>query len=581
MKRTFIIRCVIIAVLIIAIIVGVSAYFIYQNGKKYEIEEVKQYNYFSLRKDNLFGVIDRSGNIIIEPKYDDVKIPNPEKPVFVCYEGDSTKVLNERKEEILTDYDKVEPIQLQNTVNDLIYEKSVLKYQQDGKYGLIDFEGKRITKPIYDSIDSLNYKEGQLLVKQDGKTGVINIKGNTLIDIKYDQINVDGYYTKEGGYNYSGYIVSTTTDQGYRYGYINYDGKLLLEPNYNQLSRVTQIQDNNNAYIICAENGRYGVIKNDENIIPNEYQSIEYDEGNNLFTIEKGKKYGIANIDGNIIVPTEYNQIDITGVYLYATNEQGVVVYNSDGTQANIDTNIAIINTSNEKYKIRIDNSNGTKYGVIDKEGQQVIDEKYNYIEYLFDDYFIASTENSKLGIIDDKDNVKVEINNDLLQKIEGTDIIQTMTATDNVTRLYDKSLNKICEMANANIEVKDNYIKISNTEETKYFSKEGKELRNTEVYPNNTLFAKNENGKWGFANKNGDTVVEAKYDRVTEFNEYGFAGVELDGKWGVLNSKGEEILAPTYVFNDETEPYFIGQYYQVKYALGGVYYTDLNNNNE
>ena len=579
MKRTFIIRCVIIAVLIIAIIVGVSAYFIYQNGKKYEIEEVKQYNYFSLRKDNLFGVIDRSGNIIIEPKYDDVKIPNPEKPVFVCYEGDSTKVLNERKEEILTDYDKVEPIQLQNTVNDLIYEKSVLKYQQDGKYGLIDFEGKRITKPIYDSIDSLNYKEGQLLVKQDGKTGVINIKGNTLIDIKYDQINVDGYYTKENGYNYSGYIVSTTTDQGYRYGYINYDGKLLLEPNYNQLSRVTQIQDNNNAYIICAENGRYGVMKNDESIIPNEYQSIEYDEGNNLFTIEKGKKYGIANIEGNIIVPTEYSQIDITGVYLYATNEQGVVVYNSDGTQANIDTNIAIINTSNEKYKIRIDNSNGTKYGVIDKEGQQVIDEKYNYIEYLFDDYFIASTENSKLGIIDDKDNVKVEINNDLLQRIEGTDIIQTMTATDNVTRLYDKSLNKICEMANANIEVKDNYIKISNTEETKYFSKEGKELRNTEVYPNNTLFAKNENGKWGFANKNGDTVVEAKYDRVTEFNEYGFAGVELDGKWGVLNSKGEEILAPTYVFNDETEPYFIGQYYQVKYALGGVYYTDLNNN--
>ena len=579
MKRTFIIRCVIIAVLIIAIIVGVSAYFIYQNGKKYEIEEVKQYNYFSLRKDNLFGVIDRSGNIIIEPTYDDVKIPNPEKPVFVCYEGDSTKVLNERKEEILTDYDKVEPIQLQNTVNDLIYEKSVLKYQQDGKYGLIDFEGKRITKPIYDSIDSLNYKEGQLLVKQDGKTGVINIKGNTLIDIKYDQINVDGYYTKENGYNYSGYIVSTTTDQGYRYGYINYDGKLLLEPNYNQLSRVTQIQDNNNAYIICAENGRYGVIKNDENIIPNEYQSIEYDEGNNLFTIEKGKKYGIANIEGNIIVPTEYSQIDITGVYLYATNEQGVVVYNSDGTQANIDTNIAIINTSNEKYKIRIDNSNGTKYGVIDKEGQQVIDEKYNYIEYLFDDYFIASTENSKLGIIDDKDNVKVEINNDLLQKIEGTDIIQTMTASDNVTRLYDKSLNKICEMANANIEVKDDYIKISNTEETKYFSKEGKELRNTEVYPNNTLFAKNENGKWGFANKNGDTVVEAKYDRVTEFNEYGFAGVKLNGKWGVLNSKGEEILAPTYVFNDETEPYFIGQYYQVKYALGGVYYTDLNNN--
>ena len=153
------------------------------------------------------------------------------------------------------------------------------------------------------------------------------------------------------------------------------------------------------------------------------------------------------------------------------------------------------------------------------------------------------------------------------------------MTASDNVTRLYDRGLNKICEMANANIEVKDNYIKISNNEETRYFSKYGTELKNTDVYPNNTLFAKNENGKWGFTNKNGDIVVEAKYDKVTEFNEFGFAGVELDGKWGSINANGEEVIAPTYVFNEETEPYFIGQYYQVEYASGGVYYTDLNSN--
>ena len=579
MKRNFIIRNVIIAIILIAIIVGVSVYFIYTNGRKYEIEQVTTYNYFVLKKDNLSGVIDRGGNTIIDAEFDNVIIPNPEKALYVCYEGDNTKVLNERKEEILTDYQNVEPIQLQNISSDLMYEKSVLKYEQDGKFGLIDFEGKEITKPIYESIDGLPYKEGELLVKQDGKYGVINIKGNKLVDIKYDRISVDGYYTSENNYKFAGYIISNTTDEGYRYGYINYDGKLLLEPEYNELSRVIGIEDDENAYILCAKNGQYGIMKNDEELISNEYQSIEYDESNKLFTIEKSKKFGIANLDGNIIVPTEYSQIDITGIYLYAQNSQGVTVYNNDGTQVNIDRNIAILNTSNEKYKIRINNENGTKYGVINEDGEQIIEEKYNYIEYLFDNYFIVSNEQSKLGVIDDDDNVKIELNNDALQKIEGTNVIQATTTADSTTRLYSKDMSQVCEMTNANVEIADNYIKISNDTETRYFDKDGKELKNTEVYPNNTLFAKKENDKWGFVNKNGNIVVEAKYDKVTEFNEYGFAGVRLDGKWGVVNSAGEEVLSPTYTLNEETEPYFIGSYYRVQYGFGEFYYTDLNNN--
>ena len=579
MKRNFIIRNIIIGVLLIAIIVFGVIYFIYKNGREYEVEKVSTYKYFVLKKDNLSGVIDRGGNTIIDAEFDNVIIPNPEKALYVCYEGDSIKILNERKEEILTDYQNVEPIGLQNISSDLMYEKSVLKYEKDGKFGLIDFEGKEITKPIYESIDGLPYKEGELLVKQDEKYGVINIKGNKLVDIKYDKITVDGYYTSENNYKFAGYIISNTTDEGYRYGYINYNGKLLLDSEYNELSRVIGIEDDKNAYILCAKNGQYGIVKNDEELIPNEYQSIEYDESNKLFTIEKSKKFGIANLDGNIIVPTEYNQIDITGIYLYAQNSQGITVYNSDGTQVNIDRNIAILNTSNEKYKIRIDNSNGTKYGVINDESEQVIEEKYNYIEYLFDNYFIASNEQSKLGVIDDDNNVKIELNNDALQKIEGTNVIQATTTADSTTRLYSKEMTQVCEMTNANVEVKENYIKISNELDTKYFDKDGKELNNTEVYPNNTLFAKKENDKWGFTNKNGNIVVEAKYDKVTEFNEYGFAGVRLDGKWGVVNSAGEEVLAPTYTLNEETEPYFIGSYYRVQYGFGEFYYTDLNNN--
>lgn len=546
-----------------------------ETGKDYKIEEIKEYNYFVLRQDNQYGVIDKKGNTIISTEYSEVKIPNPEKPVFVCYQGEEIKVLNERKEEILAEYNKAQPIRLKNISSDLMYEKSVLKYEQDGKWGIISFTGKEITKPIYDEIDSLPYKEGELLVKQDEKYGVINIKGNQLIGIEYDEVKVDEYYTDENRYQYSGYIVLLKTQEGYRYGYLNDKREEILKTEYNEISRVTEIHDNHNSYLICAKNGQYGLMKNQEQIISNEYQSIQYDENNQVFVIEKSKKYGIANLEGKIIVPVQFSEINITGIYLYAKSEQGTTVYNSDGTQVNMNPNVAILNTSNEKYRIRIDNENGTKYGVIDKEGKQLIEDKYNYIEYLYDNYFMVSDDNGKLGILDDKETIKIEAKYDSLQKIQDTNLIQTILAENEIIQIYTRTMEKICEMKNAIIQVENNYIKISNELEVKYFSKEGKELKNIEVYENNKLFVDVKNQKFGFVDKNGNVIVDYKYDKAYEFNNYGFASVEKDGKWGVMNEQGQEIVAPIYEIKDTEEPFFIGSYYRVTYGSGEFYYTN------
>ena len=577
MKKRYIVGIVIAVIIILVVLSFVAYYFIQKNAREYEIAKVENYQYFVLKENNLSGVIDRSGNILIEPTYEEIRIPNPEKAVFVCYVENDSKVLNQNNEEMFSEYELVEPIRLKNVESDLMYEKSVLKYYQNGKYGLIDFEGKQITEPIYDSIDSLPYKEGELLVSQEGKTGVINIKGNLMVDISYGSIEVDGYYKDENKYKYAGYITSITTNEGYRYGYVNYKGQKVLENEYNEISRINDIDDDENAYLISAKNGQYGVIKNKEQILNNEYQSIRYDGTNNLFVIEKSRKFGVADINGNVIIEPTYNQIDITGAYLYAQNEQGTTIFNSNGTEANINTNISILNTDSDKYKIRINNENGSKYGVINESGEQVIEEKYNYIEYLYDNYFIVSNENSKLGVIDNKENEKIKIEYDSLTKLEGTDLIQTTISSTNVTELYDKSLNNICQMTNATIEKEENYIIIYNDTETRYFDYQGKELTNKEVFPNNPLYAKQENGLLGFEKRDGTLVVECKYDKVTEFNEYGFASVEKDGKWGAINSEGEEVVAPTYEL--EGIPSFIGKYYQVVYGFGEIYYTTGNVN--
>ena len=120
--------------------------------------------------------------------------------------------------------------------------------------------------------------------------------------------------------------------------------------------------------------------------------------------------------------------------------------------------------------------------------------------------------------------------------------------------------------MKNATIEAKSKYIKVYNNEEIKYITKDEKEVKNTEIFKQNNIFAQKSQDKWGFVDINNKKVVNYKYDKVTEVNEYGFAGIKQADKWGVINSNGQVIVEPKYELN-YNEPTFIGEYYQVVYG--------------
>lgn len=577
MKKKYIIAII----LLVLIIVAVASYFIYTNivkeGRKYEIEQIEEFNYLVLRQGENYGVIDRSGNTVINAEYSNVIIPNPEKPVFICINQESTEVKNEKNENILTQFQNVNAIRLKNIASSLMCEKSVLTYERDGKIGLINLEGKEISKPVYDSIDALPYKEGELLVKQNDKFGVINIKGNELVKAEYDQIAVDGYFVENEGYKYAGYIVSETTENGYRYGYVDINGKLVIETEYNDLSRIANIKKNDEVYLLVAKDGRYGVLKNGTQLIPNEYQSIQYDETNDIYVVEKNKKYGVLSSEGKELIPVQYNEIDITGMFIYATTDDKTEVFDKEGKLTNWSSNISILETENENYNIEINNTQGTVYYIIDKNNNQLTQQPYTYIEYFNDDNFIASLGNNKLGIINSKEEQKIEIKYDSIEKIQNTDIVSTVLNSDNTTQLFDKNFNLICTMSDATIENNDNFVKIYNAAETKYFDKEGKEKEYKEIEPNNKLYAKIlESGKWTFEDVSGN-AIGSEYDKVTEFNKYGFAGIKKDGKWGVINEKGDVILEPIYEFQNNYEPDFIGTFYKTEYGFGEFYYTDGN----
>ena len=569
---------IIILTIIIILIAIIAGFFIYkkieQESRKYEIATISQYNYVVVRENDKYGVLNTEGNKIVETEYDNVIIPNPEKAVFICYEGENTKVLNENAETIFTEYEGIEPLRLKNISEDLMYEKTTLKYKKDDKYGIINLDGKKITNAIYEEIDTLQYKEGELLVKKDGKYGIININGGTLVKPIYDSVEADKYYEEGNSYKNAGYIVSETTEEGYRYGYVNTDGKEIMETKYNDLYRITEAP-NNDIYIICAENGKYGLFKNGKQILSNEYQTLTYNESNNTITALKGKKYGVFSMDGNEIVPIEYTQINITGNYIYATGTDGnVKIFDSNGNeQQDMNQNLAILNIQNTDYEINIQTENNqTRYSIY-QNGNKITNNDYIYIEYLGENYFIASNTDGKLGIINDKEENQTDFVYNSIQKIDDTNMIQAYNNTTKITEIYSKDIKKICELENATVETEKGYIKLYNDQQTKYITLDGIEKQNTEIFANNKIFASSSNNKWGFVDKEGNVVIGYDYDKVTEVNEFGFAGIQKDGKWGVINGDGQIILEPTYELN-ENEPKFIGQYYQVIYGNGEIYYT-------
>ena len=464
-------KILIIIIVLLLIICGLIAV----KNKKYEykIEKIDEYNYYIYKEDTKYGVIDKNGNIIIKANYTNIIIPNPKKDVFVCYNNEQSEILNSSNTKTFEKFNKVEPIKLKFIASDLVYEKNTLRYEENGYYGLIDFNGKIITKNIYESIESLPMNEGRFIVCKDKKFGIIDLRGNKLVKEEYDTCISDGFYTKEEEYKKSGFIVSNKTEEGYKYGYFNYKGRKILDVKYNKIERV-KTKEKNKRYLIVSENGKYGVYSEKKQIIPNEYQEINYNEDLEVFILQKNKKYGVADITGRIIVDVDKDQIFQRGIYIYISKDENRSVADKFGNDVNIEYNKMIYTTDNENFMIttKIENSI-VNYGIISKDGRELVKEEYKYLEYLFANFFIAKDSEGNLGVIDSNNNIILEFKYISLQKVKEKNIIQALEADGN-TSIYSAKFENKLTMKNANINNQNSYLIVSNENEIVYLDNSG-----------------------------------------------------------------------------------------------------------
>lgn len=203
-------------------------------------------------------------------------------------------------------------------------------------YGLIDPSGDYVIPPKYSYIGE--FSEGRAQVRDGLKTKMIDEKGNVLF-----ATNGDIFPMKNNRAVFS--IVDEESE--WKYGYIDREGNVIISPQY----RYARSFEEGKA-VVENMTGGYSIIDPEGNIISNlDYAFIGgIGEGLLSFQEKLGDQYGYIDIEGNIIIPAQFD-----------TAEEF-----QDG-----------------RAVVSIQQDSGFYYGLINRNGKYIISPRYNYIRIL------------------------------------------------------------------------------------------------------------------------------------------------------------------------------------------------------
>lgn len=476
---------VIVAILVIIMVI-VSIVNVIKNGE--DKKKVKSYSYYTVYENGKFGVINNEGETVINPEYTEiVLIPNKDVPIFICtYDLNDqdgtykTKVINQKNEEIFKEYSKVEAIDNFDSKQNIWYEDDVLRVEKDGKYGLINFEGKEVLPCDYDEITALKGVTNNLLVKKDGKVGLVNEKGQTIINTEYKDIKT----LKEGYKNE--YIIVNDNNQ---YGIISTTGTVIIEPKYEDVKYL-----NSSEMFAIKDAGVWKLINRDNQIlIDGGYDNIIEAKGENV-VVEKGGKYGVVTTKNEEKIPVEYEQIKYTFSIYYIAKTGG-------------------------------------KYGIINLNNEQVKDFNYINMDYVEKGDFIQA---------DVSDTETVIFDNNLSEKING--IVSEINQEKGYIKVYTNNEYKYYnfkfeEKKSSDILTSNNLFLSKKDGKYGYVNKEGKVIVDY-IYEDGTeqnscgFAAVKKDGVWGSINKVGAVELEPSVN--LDSNIY----TTFIGKWH-LNDSG------------------------------------------
>ena len=465
---------------IIAIVVIIMFVLIIKDVLAQRSKLNKEYDYFAVFSADKWGVINQDGEYVINPSYQEmIVIPDKTKDVFICtYDVDDTtgtyktKALNKNNEEIFTQYEQILPIENFDENENLWYEQDVLKVMQNGKYGLINLNGKQILPCEYDNITVIQGIENSLIIEKNGQKGLCNDSGSVLIEPQYTEIKNLGETYKDG------YI--TVNSEG-KYGVISATKQQILE---NKFDEIKQTYLGSNYLVI--EGGKEKLVNSSgETLIENGFDDIKSNTTRGVIFV-LNNLYGEMSTSGEILIEAKYQDLKQVkeGIYIAKQND---------------------------------------KYGIIDESIQEKLPFSYTGITYNDKaNLFVAEDENFQTSIIDKDYNVKL------------IGILVDITTDYIRMRINDeyKYYNLNCEEISSTEALKDNtlFLKKEN-DKYGYVDKNGNVVVDY-VYDDATeqneygFVAVKQNGLWGSLDKDGKIVIEPKYNLDNYLN------INFIGKW-------------------------------------------------
>lgn len=261
-----------------------------------------------------YGMLDKSGEMVVEPKYDLLEVlENPgfvkaaiddlygvidvQGKVIVPLEYDyvgrmSEDIIVVRKDGMYGCFDKtgkqVVPMEYEEIRE---YAGGMARIRFIGKFGFIDKKGEFLVAPFSDEVE--NFKEDCCLVTIRNKVGFVTLQGDWIAAPMYD---AGGSFS--GGYAY--------LSQAGKYGFIDKTGEFVIPMKY------SNARDFNPVYgLACvAENGMWGVIDVRGNyVVPAAYDNVVV-TADGYICAEKNGKFGIFSSSGRVIYPVECDRIE-------------------------------------------------------------------------------------------------------------------------------------------------------------------------------------------------------------------------------------------------------------------------------
>lgn len=445
----------------------------YDNIKEFDAELA------CVKVNGKWGIVNAAGKMVVKPAYRD--IVKKATHTYDLLPFIQWKVVDQKQQTILTmEYEDVRP------VHPVLYS-----YQIEGKVGLLDEKGGRITLPLYDEIQP--FVKEMAIVREKDMYGVINSKGNVMIPLQYQKIDID-----------------TAT--------------LLLR---------------------VQSNGKWGVLnKANRTIVSTQYDTVRV-QRYGMFTVRKDTAWQLLDATGKPVGDQTFTQLgDIQNLYAVAYRQKQVGLVNLRGSWAiePVFDNLRIINEYIAQYYtggrsglisiltkemlieadmvepihnyLRIIAKG--KYGVWNSRGREVIPVQYDYISDFTEDSVLTVFQKKNKGLIN----------------LQGRVILKP-------SPLYEELL--VMKNERVGIKMKNKY---------GFVDKNGK-LRIANRYEGIGNFSENMAavkilGKWGFINKAEELVIQPNYEAVGQF-EHGAAPVKKNGKWGLASKAGKEILKCNY----------------------------------